>query len=226
MNQAPHDPLAAVLTSARRSVDTEALIDDSADLARRVAAGPRRSRRPRRAVSIALAAVLVGAPTAAAAYSWTAHTGVFGDPTTSEEDASEWLDVCAPDFASTARTLAPRDLVLPPGATVDMAAEELWGTPDPACEGVGARRQADGIRMAYESWAHCSWVHTYVAEPSLRDEAARRLKQLANTPLLVAHDGGGTVEMLNELADAAAAGDVARVHQEQRVNCTGFGFGS
>ena len=62
-----------------------------------------------------VAAVAVAVPATAAATYWSTHTGEYGDPSHSEENASEWLDVCAPDFASVAADLAPTSRALPAG---------------------------------------------------------------------------------------------------------------
>src|ERR1043165_2226396 len=88
------DPVAALVTAGARRVATIGLVDPS---------GPRRRRFGTVAVSIAALGVL--APSAAAAYSWSTHTGLFGQPDkyTEDVDNSEVLNLCAPDFPATAR---------------------------------------------------------------------------------------------------------------------------
>jgi hypothetical protein len=100
----------------------------------------------------------------------------------------------------------------------------MYGAPDPACATNGARIQADGVRLAYEDWTRCSWVHAWLRDPDQRQVAARELHRLAHTPLLVAHDGGGTVEHDDAVARAAAAGQRGPVAREERINCDGYGF--
>lgn len=224
-----YDEVGALMRASGADVDTQRLQQPSAQLARDVARTVRRRRSPRRAVAISLAAIVVAVPTTAAGYAWTTHTGVFGDPNRSEEDGSEWLDMCAPDFYRTARSMAPTDVPLPAGATMRTAAKEMYGHPDASCDDVGARFQADGVRLSYESWAWCSWVHDYLrsdqaGEAFAMRTAARQLGSLAASGLLAAHDGGGTVAQDREIATAAAAGDTARVALEGRVNCSGFGY--
>lgn len=227
MTQTPDDPLAAVLTAGRQEVDTGLLRGASGDLARGIAATTPRKRRRPRAVALALAAAVVATPTAAAAYVWSTHTGMFGQPDryTEDVDGSEWLDLCAPDFRATAEQLAPADLPLPPGLTLPMVQEDLFGTPAPDCADARVRQQATGISRRYENYAWCSWVNVYAASPERRVAAARAMKTLANTELARIVSVDGTVLALdNEIADAAAAGDVDRVREEQRVNCDGFGW--
>ena len=61
--------------------------------------GARARTRRRRVATIAAAGLLIGVPTAAVAgVHFAAQTGFFGSPGMTEEDTSEWIDVCADDF--------------------------------------------------------------------------------------------------------------------------------
>lgn len=223
------DPVQTLIHRARTDVDTDVLRDVSAALARDVAAAVTPQRRPRRIIAVSLAALVVAVPTSAAAYAWTTHTGLFGDSSrfTEDVDNSEWLDLCAPDFPQVARTLVPRTLPLPDGLTVEMVSDALWSNPSPDCADSRVRMQATGISARYQGYAWCSWVNDYVddRDRASRDEAAQSLHVLANSHLTHLTDGDGRqVPIMNEIADAAAAGDVARVRDELRVNCVDFGF--
>ena len=114
------DDLTALLTASRPPVDEAALREVSVELARETVRTSRaaRARRRRRLVGV-VAAIAVAVPATAAATYWTTHTGEHGDPSLSEENASEWLDVCAPDFASVAADLAPTSHALPAGVQLD-----------------------------------------------------------------------------------------------------------
>jgi hypothetical protein len=144
-------------------------------------------------------------------------------------DTSEVLDLCAPDFPATARSLMPEDLLLPDGATVHGAFDTVlfWLTRD--CrdgDGIGARMQAVGVPSRAEAYAWCSWVNVYLSEPPVRQEAAAALDHYANSDItqLVDADGGMT-RWTNQIADAAARGDVDRVRYEQQTNCGGGDYG-
>jgi hypothetical protein len=228
------DPVGTLLMSARREVDTSALRQPSTMLAGAVAAAPvqaRSRRRRRRVIAASVAAFVVVVPTAAAAYTWTTHTGIFGQPDryTEDVDASEVLDLCAPDFPATARSLMPEELRLPDGASREGAFDTVlsWVTRD--CrdgDGVGARMQAVGVPSRAEAYAWCSWVNVYLSDPPERAEAAAALEHYAGSEMsrLVDADGAMT-RWMNDIADAAARGDVDRVRYEQRVNCGRGSYG-
>lgn len=226
------DTVDALLTSARRDVDVAALREASVALGRDIATGTSLPRpRRRRAIAISVAALVSMVPTAAAAYAWTTHTGVFGQPDRYSEDvdASEVLDVCAPDFPVTARSLVPQDLLLPEGATVEAAYDEVLHSVTRDCrgaDGFGALMQSTGVTARAEGYAWCSWVNDYLARPKARDDSAEALRHYANSDIthLVDADGGMT-QWENQIADAAVRGDVDRVRYEQRINCGGGRYG-
>ena len=220
------DPLAGLLRPARRDVDAAALVDASVALARDVTRRPRR-RTPRRAVAIGLAALVVAVPTSAAAYQWTTHTGLFGNPAYTEDvDSSEVLDLCAPDFPATARTLAPERLPLPAGATTEETARTVVHSLTRDCRhGRGVLTQATGVSHTFEAYAWCSWVNTWLADPAQRAEAADALHYYANSDLARLTAGDDNVlRWNNRIADAARDGDAATVRREQQVNCAGSGW--
>ena len=157
---------------------------------------------------------------------WTTRTGWFGRPdvNTEDVDTSEILDLCAPDFRSVADRLAPPSLPLPEGLTLPMVQEALFAKPDPDCSGSGALTQATGISERYEAYARCSWYNAYLNDPAARPQASRALKALANSELTKITDGGGVQAYHNQIADAAAAGDVEAVRHDKDLNCGDFGW--
>ena len=89
------DDLTALLTASRPPVDEAALREASVELARETVRASRAARaRRRRRLAGVVAVVAVVVPATAAATYWSTHTGEYGDPSLSEENASEWLDVC------------------------------------------------------------------------------------------------------------------------------------
>ena len=225
----PDDDVARLIGDASRRVDTVALAEASGDLARDIAVTtPMRARRRRLgAVTISVAALAVVAPATAAAYQWTTHTGIFGQPDkyTEDVDTSEVLDLCAPDFPATARSLIPNNLLLPAGATVGEARSTVIRILTKDCAQAGQLMQATGVTSHAESWAWCSWVNDWVADPAARTDAAQAMKYYANDDLTHTVDAdGGMTRWLNRIADAAAAGDEHQVKYEQRINCGGYGW--
>ena len=220
------DDLTALLTASRPPVDETALCEASVDLARETVRTSRvaRARRRRRLVGV-VASVAVAVPATAAATYWTAHTGEHGDPSLSEENASEWLDVCAPDFASVAAGLAPTSLALPAGVSWAAATDRVVGSWTAGCEEGPSRTQSDGVRLSYEFYAGCAWGVAWLRADDRGDRAARaaaaaELRRQAESPLVADNDGGGMVASLTRVADAAAAGDAGPVRDEVAANCT------
>ena len=230
-----HDPpaddaVAQLIADGSRRVDTGALVEASGDLARNSAVTtPMRARRRRLgAVTISVAALAVVAPATAAAYQWTTHTGIFGQPDkyTEDVDTSEVLDLCAPDFPATARSLIPSDLLLPPGATVAETQRVVIRILTKDCATAGQLMQATGVTEHGEGYAWCSWVNNYLADPAKREDAAAALKHYANDDLTHKVDADGdTTKWMNGIADAAADGNATKVHYEQTVNCDGGNYG-
>ena len=222
------DDLTTLLTASRPSVDEAALREASVALARetvrttRVAA---MARRRRRRVAGLVAAVAVAAPATAAAAYWTTHTGEFGDPSHTEENASEWLDVCAPDFGDVATGLAPTGRALPAGASWPTAVDTVVASWTAGCAEGGSLVQADGVRLSYESYAGCAWDTAWLRAHERADEpamtvAAAELRRHAESALVAANDGGGVVESLTRVADAAASGEPGPVRDQAAANCT------
>ena len=227
MTEQYDDPLHDLLTAASRDVDPVAVREASTQLARDLARRPRRRTR-RRAVAVGLAALVVAVPGTAAAYQWTTHTGMFGNPAYTEDvDSSEILDLCAPDFPATAARLMPERLPLPAGATRAEATGVVVSTWTKDCrQGNGALMQATGVSHAFEDYAWCSWVNTWMADPSARPAAADALHYYASSRLARLTAGDDHVlPWLNGIARAAGRGDAQKVGYEQRVNCDGGDYG-
>lgn len=223
----------ALLRPAGRGVDTNALVQASTTLATEIAAAPplTHMRRRRRAIATSVATLVALVPTTAAAYAWTTHTEIFGQPDryTEDVDTSEVLDVCAPDFPATARLLIPENLLLPDRATAEQAFDAVLHSVTRDCrdgDGIGARMQSTGVPARAEGYAWCSWINVYLAEPKTENESASALRRYANSDItnLVDADGGMTRRM-NQIADAAARGDVEQVRDEQQVNCGSGTYG-
>lgn len=225
------DDLTALLTASRPSVDEAALRELSVALARETVRASRtaaRARRRRRVVGV-VAGLAVAVPATAAATYWSAHTGEHGDPSLTEENASEWLDVCAPDFTEVAAGLAPTTRALPSGVSWAAATDRVVAGWTAGCDQGPSRTQADGVLMSYESYAGCAWAVSWLHADDRGDQASRRaaaaeLRHHAASPVVAENDGGGVVDSLARVADAAAAGDAGPVREQVVANCTSAWF--
>ncbi|NLE97227.1 MAG: hypothetical protein GX596_04475 [Propionibacterium sp.] len=113
-------------------------------------------RRHRGLIIGVVAAVVLGVPTAVAANQlWQARTGTYGNVAASEEDSSEWLDLCAVDFGEYITHLAP-DLELPPTTTWAELSSAIAreAANDTSCSEFGARAQSRFFDLAQGAWLH------------------------------------------------------------------------
>lgn len=203
------DRLAALATEVARDAVARARAQDTAE--------PVPLRRRRGAVVLGgTALALLGGAGVAAAVTWSAHTGVFGQPGFTENDTSEYLDTGAPDFPQVLRSLQPTDLRLPEGESFEPFLES---------DVASLRReptvvQVTGERAKFVFYATCRWQAAWLDTPS--SQAVAQLRELADRPELRAVDGDGVVERRRALAEAAARGERVPVAQEVADNCQGW----
>jgi hypothetical protein len=221
------------LRAARLDVDRDALASSSLDLARAVTSAPRPRRMPRRRMALGIGALLIVAPTAAAAAGFDPlHTGWFGDPVhnTEDVDTSEWLNICSPAYADVIRAHQPAS-ELPTGWSWDRATETLVtqarANPDCGPGGAGAMQQEIGVDSSYARYAICAWSVSAAeagatGSDAERERAGRALKVLANAKLNHAIDGGGIVAFDNRIADEVLAGNVDGARERANNNCEIF----
>jgi hypothetical protein len=216
--------------SARAEAETEALTTLLEDPDVRSAAEPKSPRWRYRAVSrgnrllvgslIALVGVGVAVP-ATALTEWLARTGEFGDPATgTEEDATEWIDLSAPDAPQVVADAYPEYLTLPDGLSRDAAianVSQIFAKLDIEAEGQGIAQEGL-MTQTYEFFAVCAWAGEWLygqesADAARADRAAFWLGDIGNYPSVVAHDGGGVVDSILSAAAAARAGDAKVVEK-------------
>lgn len=165
-------------------------------------------------------AVLVGltiAVPAAGTALWLARTGEFGNPSqNTEEDATEWLDLAAPDIPEVVDESYPAYLTLPPGVSPAAAVEDvqrIMGRLGVDAGGSGVAQ--DGLVVAtYEGWAICSWFdHWLAGDDAAKLAAVDWLDDVANYPAITQTDGGGVIDSLHAFADSAREGDAVAVER-------------
>ncbi|MGW9184826.1 hypothetical protein [Agromyces sp. NPDC055661] len=225
---AGHVKLSALADEAAESLTR--LLEDPSVRASLDLEGSRRSltSRTKAIVALASAVLAVGVGIAAPAVAlatFAAQTGRFGDPATStEEDATEWLDLSASDLPEAVAAAYPRGLQLPPSVDRTLALTKVQSIFDRfAAE--GGQAQSGLATTTFEFWATCAWTNEWLIADDLGDDGRREhatawLHDPKNYPSIVANDGGGLVEQLLAFADGAAQGDRDAVEQAYRFgNC-------
>lgn len=171
------------------------LAEWSLALAREVAATtPDRRwwRRPhgRGAVVAAAVAALIVVPAGAYAGSmiFDAQTGTYGAPGGTEEDTSEWIDMCATDVDEYMDSLPTPSEAPPPGWTWSAIAERM-GTDlikayaSDCAKGVGTVEQETSLKAAFYWFGHDRWVqvaldHHRSGQEELARQEARSAAQM------------------------------------------------
>lgn len=201
--------------------DRDRLTGLSLAMAREVAsAEPRRERRrftTRRLAAVGVAA-LVAVPTGAwAADRFLAQTGEFGAPGMTENDTSEWIDLCATDLGTYVRSLPRPSGELPAGTTwdevVDTVATDLLQTARTDCPSPGATMQETGVRSQFLFTAQGLWACSATKADDANDAAgvlaAGREVALVWDRLDALGVLGGTAADWAPFRERAASGDAA-----------------
>lgn len=167
------------------------------------------------ALLFATLAVLLGVGVAAPAVaigSWLAHTGAFSTPST-ESDGSEIIDLTAPDVPQVVIDELPDYLKLGDGYTDDDAIRGVAASFD-RIRGTdtSVKTELGLFATQYEFYSVCTFYDAWLNADDSGDDKGRAsadgaLGDMQNFPSIVAHDGGGVVEHLTEVAASAQAGD-------------------
>ena len=151
----PPDAYAADSPPGLAGVDASWAAEASAQIAAAVVAADRgaslrrrRTRRRTRLVALALSAAVV-VPTGAWAAGFLAQTGLFGAPGQTENDTSEFIDVCASDFPAYYATLPVPNSAPPAGLTWPQirtfVVTRMASTNASSCPSPGAVMQRTGL---------------------------------------------------------------------------------
>ena len=177
---------------------------------------------------VAALALTAASPSIAEGIRFLAQTGTYGNESTSEEDASEWVDFMAADFVAFALTVYPDYVVLPGGIDEEVFATAVatrihnphFENPEEKTDSM--YMQVTGVVEMYEYHARCLWMSEWMdapADSARADAAADVLLESARWPATVSSDGGGIVERMVELATDAQAGDGSLLESEFSINC-------
>ena len=188
----------------------------------------RTGHRPRRrwsrgwiAAAVAAAIVVPGTAVATGVH-FAAETGRFGRPGMTENDTSQYIDMCAPDITEYVTTLVPGGVALPPGVTWAEVVDHLVtsGTQDCPPHGPGDTQDVTGIRSRLLIALQCPWEADMIHAAATGDtaEVRRAGQQIADDQDEVAAIGGFGDDGWKTYRDAADAGDVAAIAQSYRAN--------
>ena len=208
------DPSRSFTTDHRRLTAAVASAGSATRVPRRV--------RSRVWVALAVAAALglgATAPAVADHILVLSRTGQFGTAGT-EGDSSEWLTSEGSDFAEVIDATYPEWLPLPPAVDANAFRRE---TVELLSAGSGYE-QVSGAEVSFEHQARCAWVYEWLAADTVADTprataAAAMLQESAHWPATVASDGGGFVDHLLDVANAAATGDRTVVEYQEQSEC-------
>lgn len=176
---------------------------------------------------VALAAVGVGVPTAAVGSGMLAQTGWFGSPATStEEDTSEYIDTGAADYLDYAAAQWPSEVVLPDGYDTQAFAEAAASYLRPSG---GVMVQRTSILFNFEDAARYAWMREWLDANAVGDTAReQRAAEVLTDPMqwqaAASSDGGGVIDHIRAVGQAALDGDRAVV-EEDAQRYSGFDEG-
>ena len=221
------------LTEQLRARAPQVTIDGAAELsrvlARETVQATRRQRgrwlagRKRRVAAIAAVFVIVPG-VAVAGQQFVARTGVFGAPGMTENDTSEWINVCAADFPRLLFSLPRPAEALPAGSTWDAVATEVVrdnvAGVGQGCHGHASMVQKSMLRADFTLAAQGHWTCAAVQQHAAghNAEALRAAREVAATYDRLAAAGRFGDKNWKPWRDAAYQGDYASLKRYLSVN--------
>ena len=216
-----------VLRASAPSVDVEACGAAARDVASEVAKNhPRRPRRlSRRAVIVTVGVLLIPATAAAGVLTFNAETGQYGKPGFTENDTSQYINMCASDISQYVTTLEPTSSPLPPGVTWNELGAQFVSNSNSECppQGPGQIDQVTGIKTTLLAMSGCSWEGWALSAPSSAATAdlQRADDVLADTQVtehqVNPHGASGWEKARQQYAQAS----LAFLNYDYQVNCLG-----
>ncbi|MGD0198229.1 MAG: hypothetical protein ABSC56_10045 [Solirubrobacteraceae bacterium] len=219
------DDLEELLRASAPIVDVEACGPQARQVAIAVAGRRRFSPRwlRRRVLATAAGLVLVPAVAAAAVLHFSAETGRYGLPGFTENDTSQYINMCAGDISQYVATLYPTDQALPPGTSWSQIASHYISTFGCTPAGPGEQTQVTGIKSSLLEESTCPWEQWALAAPASAQTAdlTRADQALADIQVAVHQvnpDGdSGWQQSEQQYADAS----LAFLDYDYQVNCLG-----
>ena len=179
-------------------------------------------RRRRKLVSLSLASTIwaLSATGAASAGGYALYSGFLdNDSSTESVRGEEYVNVASPEFGAAFDRIAEGH-PLPAGADYTRLYDNIVDT--------GGLRQLTGTAGQVVFHSICAWSAEWVRAHEADDSQAERnavveLERAVSSPDLAAIDGGGVVDSMTAVAQAAAAADTAAVTTfVGGADCTGL----
>ncbi|MET4704283.1 hypothetical protein [Frigoribacterium sp. UYMn621] len=226
VNDEDFDRLLAISDPARSHVVSEetlaALLQDAGVPGRRNTI----RRRRRKVLGFGFAGVIVlsaaiGLPAAADVVShFLAQTGRSCDSGTEcGKSPSEFIDTTKSDFDLYVESVYPDWLPL----AAPLTKESVISTVTARLHDNGGTMEASGVEMMFENVAYCSWTDAWMVahkkgDTTAQNHAASVMRAETKWPGLIQGDGGGLVQMQEQFAAGAEAGDAIKVIEAQIAN--------
>ncbi len=203
--------------------------------------GPKRvrgnHRRPLVWASVVVATLIGGslaAPALADGIGQLTHTGRFGATPADDgrggavslDDDSEWLTSEGEDYSQVIASYYPTWMPLPAGVSV----EEFKADAVSRYSELGGESQSALFESSFEFDGRCMWVAEWLSAHDASDvpraaEAASVIRESITWPATTAVAGGGVVEHLTSLADAADSANPAPLEYLLSVDCSAVPVG-
>jgi hypothetical protein len=223
------DDLEKILRASAPPVDVEACGAAARDVASAVAKDYRRRPRrlTRRAVVVTVGVLLIPAVAAASVLHFTAETGQYGKPGFTENDSSQYINMCASDINKYVAALEPTTSPLPPGVTWNQIGAQYVGNLGSSCppQGPGQEAQVTGIKIDLLAMSSCPWEKWALSAPpsTATADLDRADKVLAETEVAehqvnpAYNSNPGWEQISQQYAQASRA----FLNYDYQVNCLG-----
>jgi hypothetical protein len=187
--------------------------------------------RRRSLVTVLAGLVLVPAVAAAGVLHFTAETGIFGHAGMTENDTSQYIDLCAGDISHYVKTLTPAGVALAPGSSWEQISSKYLAAFRPECPpaGPGVTTQTTGIKTSLLLGAQCPWERWALSTRGDQQDASlsradRALAAIESDIATVQTDDGRTgtsSAQYTTLEHRYAEGSRRFLDYDYQVNCLG-----
>ena len=221
------DPYAGSSPSSHELASASVAVAHAVVAADRAAAlQARRAKRRNRLVALALAGTVVVPTSAWAGYHFAAQSGLFGAPGMTENDTSEFIDVCASDFPDFFATLAVPSDAPPSGLTWRQVGDRIVATKkestvnDCPPKGPGLMEQTTGLKSQYYLYAQDVWICRALRDRATGDDAGFRSNAALAATTMDRLDAMGIYgdDNWQPFRDALKSGDTAVINQFYEAN--------
>lgn len=159
-----------ILRASTPLIDVDGCGEPARDLASEVVKNYRRHPRrfSRRAMLVTVGVLLIPAAAAASVLTYSAETGQYGKPGFTENDTSQYINMCASDIGQYVATLESTTSPLPPGVTWAQLGTQFVSNSSSECppHGPGQIDQVTGIKTTLLAMSGCSWESWALSAPS------------------------------------------------------------